>query len=513
MPAAPASDPLKDLELLVQSRYGVIYLDTVEEDRAAVLLEHLADRLKLAFFTWSCTKGLCRKGAAAEQAVPAQGGPGIDAVYGSTAPGAALQFVEQTHCPAIYHFAGLGQFLDDKIVAARLKDAAEQFSGTAGAVVITGTGVALPESVAALSAVLKLAPPGEEDYRSLAQRILRDLNARAKISVTLSAEDFERLLSNLRGLTLLEAEKILTKTVLEDGGLGSDGVRQVMQAKKAIVDREGLLEYYPVEENLSDIAGLAGLKDWLRKRKEIIAEPAKAASFGLTFPRGILLLGVQGCGKSLCAKAVAQEWALPLLKMDPSNLYNKYIGESERNFTRAVALASQMAPVVLWIDEIEKAFSQSGGEEDGGVSQRILGTFLSWLQDRNGDVFVTATANDISKLPPEFIRKGRFDEIFFVDLPDAAERKGIFEVHLKKRGRDPAGFDLAALVAASAGFSGAEIEQAVVSGLYTAFSQKAALSTPVLLSEIALTHPLYQTMREKIEDLRQWAKGRAVSAQ
>jgi SpoVK/Ycf46/Vps4 family AAA+-type ATPase len=221
---------------------------------------------------------------------------------------------------------------------------------------------------------------------------------------------------------------------------------------------------------------------------------------------------VQGCGKSLCAKAVAQEWRLPLLKLDPSSLYSKYVGESEQNFQRAMRLAERMAPVVLWIDEIEKAFAASGSDADGGASQRIFGTFLSWLQDRRGDVFVVATANDITRLPPEFVRKGRFDEIFFVDLPDAETRLALFRIHLKRRGNDPARFDLATAVIASEGFSGAEIEQAIVSALYAAFAAGSPLSTELLLAELTHTRPLSHTMAEKIDALREWARDRTVSA-
>ncbi|MEJ2184662.1 MAG: AAA family ATPase, partial [Gemmatimonadota bacterium] len=209
----------------------------------------------------------------------------------------------------------------------------------------------------------------------------------------------------MRGLTLMEAQKILTKAIIEDGKLGVKDLHAAIDAKKQVVEREGLLEYYPAEESMADIADLRGLKDWLGKRKQIIAQPEKAEQFGLEFPKGVLLVGVPGCGKSLSAKAVATEWNLPLLKLDPGTLYNKYIGESEKNFKRAVETAERMAPVVLWIDELEKAFAQ-GGTEDGGVSQRILGGFLSWLQDRKGDVFVVATANQVEKLPPEFLRKG-----------------------------------------------------------------------------------------------------------
>jgi SpoVK/Ycf46/Vps4 family AAA+-type ATPase len=226
----------------------------------------------------------------------------------------------------------------------------------------------------------------------------------------------------------------------------------------------------------------------------------------------MLLLGVPGCGKSLCAKAVAREWGLPLLKLDPANLYDKYVGDSEKNFKRAMHTAERLAPIVLWIDELEKAFAGGSGEEDGGVSRRVFGTFLSWLQERKGDVFVVATSNDVAKLPPEFIRKGRFDEIFFVDLPKQDVRAEIFGIHLRKRKQDLSRFDPAALAAATEGFSGAEIEETVVAGLYTAFSGGSQLTTDVLLSEIRRTRPLSRTMSERLDALRQWARDRTVAA-
>jgi SpoVK/Ycf46/Vps4 family AAA+-type ATPase len=337
------------------------------------------------------------------------------------------------------------------------------------------------------------------------------LNRRGHVTVDQTPDETQRLLQNLRGLTLLEAEKVLTKAIIEDGQLSPDDIRKVVEAKKQLIEREGLLEYYPVEESLAEVADLATLKDWLRKRQVIVETPERASEFGLEFPRGVLLLGVPGCGKSLCAKAVAMEWGLPLLKLDPSNLYNKYIGESERNFKRAVAAAERMAPVILWIDELEKAFA-GAGDHDGGVTMRILGTFLSWLQDRRGDVFVVATANDVQRLPAEFLRKGRFDEIFFVDLPDDETRAKIFDIHLRKRGQEGVDFDLPNLAAVSDGFSGSEIEQVVVAGLYTAFSEKQTLSTDALLREVAATRPLSKMMAEKVAALRAWAEGRTVRA-
>jgi SpoVK/Ycf46/Vps4 family AAA+-type ATPase len=262
---------------------------------------------------------------------------------------------------------------------------------------------------------------------------------------------------------------------------------------------------------MAQVADLAGLKAWLAKRKNIIMEPQRAAEFGLSFPKGVLLVGVPGCGKSLCAKAVATEWGLPLLKLDSAALYNKYMGETEKNFRRAMHTAERIAPVILWIDELEKAFA-SGGTEDGGVSQRVLGTFLSWMQERDGDVFIVATANDVSRLPAEFLRKGRFDEIFFVDLPDAEARRAIFDIHLRKRGKDPASLPLDELVHATDQFSGAEIEQVIVAALYTAFAEQKSLDGVLVLTEIGATRPLSQTMAERVTALREWARERTVGA-
>ena len=299
---------------------------------------------------------------------------------------------------------------------------------------------------------------------------------------------------------------------MDDGYLRAADVEHALQAKRKMVQQDGLLEYWPAEQGMADVAGLSGLKSWLAKRRNIVADPLRATEFGLSFPKGVLLLGVPGCGKSLCAKAVAHEWGLPLLKLDPANLYDKYIGDSEKNFKRAMQTAERLAPIVLWIDELEKAFAGGSGEEDGGVSRRVFGAFLSWLQERRGDVFVVATSNDVAKLPPEFIRKGRFDEVFFVDLPSPDARCAIFTIHLCKRRQDPTSFDLARLAKASEGFSGAEMEQAIIAGLYTAFSAGTRLSTETLLAELASTRPLSRTMRERLDDLRGWAAARTVNA-
>ncbi len=295
-------------------------------------------------------------------------------------------------------------------------------------------------------------------------------------------------------------------------GLLGDMSGEVLEAKRGALRQEGVLEYISVDASFADVAGLARLKEWLRKRRDALTQEGQ--KFGLEPPKGILITGVQGCGKSLAAKAVAGEWGLELAKLDAGALYDKYVGESEKRLRRALEVAGKLAPVVLWIDEIEKGFAATGAsaDVDAGLSQRILATFLTWLQDRQSGVFVTATSNNLNILPPELLRKGRFDEIFFVDLPGAEARDELLRIHLNKRGRDPGAFDLKALSAASDGFSGAEIEQAIVAGLYTAFSKKDQLSTEILLGEMQGTRPISVTRQEDITALRAWARSRAVAA-
>ncbi|HKK27224.1 MAG TPA: AAA family ATPase [Gemmatimonadota bacterium] len=491
-------DPLDDLELLLRARYGLVVLATDEEDRAGTLLRHLADALDLPLFTWTRTKGLRREGA-------------DGAVYGSTDPGKALAHVEAADFAAVYHFRGLGPYLADDVVGRRLEDAVRPYTETDGAVVLTGADLELPPRLEAMAARVRLPPPDVREFSELLDRLVEDMRERGRVQVDLGPADRRRLLERLGGLTLLEAEKVLTRAIVEDGRLGPEDVDQVVRAKRELVERDGLLQFRPSGGGMDDVADLASLRAWLEERRAFFEDPARAREFGLPAPRGILLLGVPGCGKSLSARAVAGAWDLPLLKLDPSRLYNKYVGETERNLRRATETASRLAPVVLWIDEIEKAFA-SAGEGDGGVSMRVLGTFLSWMQDREGDVFVVATANDVSRLPPELLRKGRFDEIFFVDLPDRDAREAILALHLRRRDRDPARFDLEELAAASEGFSGAELEGAVVAGLYASFSSGDELTTETIVREMRRTRPLSRVMAERVASLRSWASGRTVAA-
>ncbi|MGI9626167.1 MAG: AAA family ATPase [Longimicrobiales bacterium] len=493
------ADPIKDLELLIRSRYGLIQVASDDEGRVVALLHHVADRLDIPYFSWSRLTGLQRAGQ-----------PG--GVYGTEKLETALSHIYSSRTPALYHFHDLhGDFTDDRAQTERMKAATEALSKHSGAVVCSGTEGSLPTALERISADLQLPGPTPDEFRALVSQILRDLNERDPVRVNLSNEELTTLINHLSGLTLFEAEKILTKAIIEDGGLTAADIQHVVDAKRAVIEKEGLLEYYPVDLNVDQIADLTGFKSWLAKRTAVVTNPQKAEEYGLAFPRGVLLVGVPGCGKSLSAKAVAAEWKLPLLRLDPSNLYNKFIGESERNFKRAMTASERMAPVVLWIDEVEKAFA-TGGSEDGGVSQRILGTFLNWMQERRGDVFVVATANDIQRLPPEFLRKGRFDEIFYVDLPDGMTRIDILRIHIQSRGANPDEFNLEELAVATAGFSGSEIEQAIVSALYTAFADGNELNEALLMAEIGSTRPLSVTMAERVEDIRSWAKERAVPA-
>jgi MoxR-like ATPase len=491
-------DPLHDLEVLIRSRYGALLIDTAEEDRATALVESAAWRLQMALFVWRRATGLTRAGAP-------------DAIHGTQDPRVALGHVISSELSALYLFHGLGPELEKPDVADLVREAAQRLAGRSGAIVLTGADVELPEALRSLVGPLRIPAPAREEYRSVLDRVVRDVSSRMRIDVSLTPADEDRLLAGLKGLALAESEKLLTRMIVEDGRLDADDLDRVAAAKRDLIERDGLLEFCPTAQSLDEIADFVRLKDWLHKRRLFVDDPQRATQFGLEFPRGVLLVGVPGCGKSLCAKAVAAAWALPLVRLDPGALYDKYMGGTEQNFRKAIGAADRLAPLVLWIDEIEKAFA-TGGEDDGGTSRRVLGAFLSWLQERRGDVFVVATANDVERLPAELLRKGRFDEMFFVDLPDEAARAAIFSIHLSRRAQVPDRFDLGRLASESEGYSGAELEQVVVSALYTAFAANAPLTDALLLDELKQMPPIASTARERIAQVRAWAEGRTVPA-
>ena len=496
-------DPVRELVILIRSRHSLVTMAPGDRSRSLEIVSAAAVELGVAVFTWSATKGL-RRTQSGSMADPSS-------VYATTDSSSAFAHIEASALPAIYVFEGVAESLAEPLRAQRLTDALATLAKRDGAIVLLDEVDALPSAFRAGAATIALPLPTPAEYHALIQRVLAELRMRMRVTAELEPADVQRMLDALRGLPLRDAEKVITRAIVEDGRLAPDDIVSVKTVKHATIKAAGLLEFAPVDVVLDDIADLESLKAWLGQRRAVVADPVRAAEAGLPFPRGMLLVGVPGCGKSMCAKAVAADWGLPLLKLDTSGIYDKYVGESEKRFLAAIKSAEDAGPCVLWIDEIEKAFA-SGGDSDGGVSTRILGTFLSWLQERRGDVFVVATANDIERLPAELIRKGRFDEIFFVDLPDADARSSIFDLTLAKRRLDAQRFDTATLAAATDGFSGAEIEQVVVSALYGTFARHSQLSMTDIIAEISRTRPLSSTMHERIDGLREWARERTVPA-
>jgi SpoVK/Ycf46/Vps4 family AAA+-type ATPase len=489
---------IRDLELLVVSHTPIIAIESPEEERVAAHVEALAARQELPWFQWTTSTGLVRSGSA-------------DPMYETEKPLQALKIAREMRTEALYLFHDLQKYFEDPQVLRLLRDIGQSFTEDRRTLILCAPELSLPSDLQACSALIQLELPGTEDLKELTVKTLRSLGAPSRIKVDLTLPEVNQLVQSLRGLTLREAQRVLMRAALDDLRLNKEDFKHILERKKTLIAKDGVVELYPQEATLQQVGGLENLKEWLRQRGAAFSPDA--GRYGLEPPRGLLLLGVQGCGKSLCAKAIAAEWGLALLKLDAGALYDKYVGESEKNLRKVMRTAEAMAPCVLWIDEIEKGMSgREGSASDGGLSRRLFGAFISWLQERKDPVFVVATANDIEALPPELLRKGRFDEIFFVDLPGDAARRAIFAVHLAKRRQDPAAFSLGELSAAADGFSGAEIEAAIVSALYAAFAEKKPLGTAHVLAALRSTVPLSRTCREAIEGLRSWARGRAVPA-
>lgn len=392
-----------------------------------------------------------------------------------------------------------------------LRDMIDKFDKTGSTLVLIDSSDKLPDVIKSYARSFEISFPDEKELMEIIRATLLRVHRKKPIEVGITRKGLDVFVRNLRGLTRRQAERIIIDAIADDRRFNDDVINAVIAGKRRMIQSTGLLEYVQTPLDLSEIGGMKRLKRWLGMRKDAFTSTAK--EFGLKVPRGVLMLGVQGAGKSLCAKAIATAWQQPLLRMDPGALYASYIGESERNLRDALKQTEMMSPVILWIDEIEKAFASAASRSvDGGLSQRMFGTLLTWLQEREAPVFVVATANDIEALPPELLRKGRFDEIFFVDLPSLETRKEIFIIHLKKCEREPAKFDLDRLAEASEGYSGSEIEQAIISALHEAFANKVELDTDLVLSAIQQSPPLTITMAEKVQALLEWSKGRCVPA-
>ncbi len=487
------------LELLIRARYALIYLVTWEEQRVHEMLEELARAQGKQLIEWSIHRGLRH---ASGRAAP------LEAIVD---PVKAIDAIGKLAEPSLVVLKDFHPFLDEPKVVRAVRELGDLLKGSFSTVVFLSPTLKIPVELEKDISVLDVPLPGFNDLRLLLREIIQVVRANHRATIELTNEDAEALIRAAQGLTLTEAENAFAKAIANDGKLNADDINLVLDEKKQILRKSGLIEYISTDETMGSVGGLEYLKAWLDRRNGAFSDEAR--KFGLPQPKGLLLLGVQGCGKSLTAKAIASRWRLPLVRLDMGRIFAGFIGSSEENVRKAIRIAEGVAPCVLWIDEIEKGLSgTSGGESDGGTTARVFGALLTWMQEKTAPVFIVATANRITDLPPELLRKGRFDEIFFIDLPSLRERADIFAIHLRRRGRDVRDFDISELAHEAAGFSGAEIEQAVVAGLYQAFETRGALTQAHVLAALAETRPLSATMREDIARLREWAQTRTRAA-
>jgi MoxR-like ATPase len=498
-------DDQRRFERLLRAGHRCLRIVTHEEAEAMRLVRDAAMGLGLRLLTWTAVRGVG------------------DGLVGGSAPvpetenaAAGLHWLARTDAPAIIATLDLAAHLrDDRALRAwrellvRLEDLAD--AGMAVHLVMVDCQEAAPPVVAAAATRFDLSPPAPDELERIVREVLRAMHRRRPVRIGLTRAGLDTIIRNLRGLSRRQARLVVADAVADDQALDLSDLNRILAAKRRMLAHDGLLEYIEAPVSLDQVGGLRRLKSWLARRGG--AGEARAERLDLPPPRGVLLLGVQGSGKSLCAKAIATAWGRPLLRMDAGALYDRYIGESERRLRDALRQAEAMAPIILWIDEIEKAFASAASHStDGGLSKRMFATLLTWMQEHREEVFLVATANDIEALPPELLRKGRFDEIFFVDLPGPEARRAILDIHLRRRRLDPAALDLDALVAASDGHSGAEIEAAVVSALVDSFDRGSTPGTADLERALRDSPPLSVTMAESVEALRAWARGRCVQA-
>jgi len=491
-------DNRHDLNVILSSRVPIIIVETLDENR---FLEMLGDLVRGTFggrhqplFRWSVTEGLQRldveMGAQLHNAEPVN----------------VLKHIHAVDAPGIYVLLDFHPYLADPVNVRLLKDIAVDSTDGTRTVVLVSHELAMPPELERLAARFEMSLPNDNERAMIVARVVEEWNTANSGDVTVDPQAQQLLIKNLAGLTRADTERLAHGAIFMDGAISACDLPDVMKAKYELLNRHGVLSFEYETARFSDVGGLRNLKNWLEQRRSALSGEAP----GLESPKGVMLIGVQGCGKSLAAKAAAGVLGVPLLRFDFGALYNKFHGETERNLRESLQQAEVMSPCVLWIDEMEKGLATDSG--DSGLSRRVLGTFLTWMSEKKRSVFVVATANDISALPPELVRKGRFDEIFFVDLPTSRARAKILHIHLSNRGHDPKSFDLPALMQASDGFSGAEIEQGVVSAMFAANATGASLATDELLAEFERTRPLSVVMREKIDALRRWANERTVPA-
>lgn len=489
---------LRDLEFLLDSRVAIIAIESHEELRVLDLMVRLGVARRRKVHSWSVIEGLRR--------IDMDEGPG-DRM--SATADSALQRVLDSQDAAIHVFCDLHPFLADNPRNVRLlKEIALRHDRVGHTVVLLSHAITVPPEVRRYSASMRLRLPDENEILGIVrEEALHWMHANPERKVRTDNRTLGALVTQLRGLSVGDVRRLARGVICDDGAITQDDLPALNRAKFDLLDMAGVVSFEYDTTSFAEVGGLSGLRHWLEQRRPHFLQ---AGSPVLDVPRGITLLGVQGCGKSLAAKAVAGLFGVPLLRLDIGALYNKFIGETERQLRETLALADMMSPCVLWIDEIEKGLNQDGDTD--GVGKRVLGTFLTWMAERKSRVFLVATSNDISSLPPELIRKGRMDEIFFVDLPGQGVRQEILAIHLRKRGHDPAGFDLASVSEVTEGFSGSELEQVVVAALYAASAERVTPDTLHLQAQVTATVPLSVLMAEQIQALREWARDRTVKA-
>ncbi len=485
---------LHDLDLLLRSRTPIIVIESLEEPRIIQLFTRLALRLGVSGYQWTVTDGLRRLetdfGALDETSEPIQ----------------VLKHIKALSHGGLFLLLDFHPYLTEPLNVRLLKEIAHGYDAVPRTLVLISHALETPPELHHLTASFDLHLPDRAGLAALIKEEAKKWEAHNRRPVRASREAVGQLANNLLGMTASDARRLIRDAIQRDGAITRDDIPEVMKAKFQLMSGDGVIGFELDTARFSDVAGLKQLKQWLEQRTAAFS----GRSSSLDRPKGIMLLGVQGCGKSLAAKAVAGMFGVPLLRLDFGVLYNKYIGETEKNLRQALKTAEIMTPCVLWMDEIEKGIGE--GNSDDGVSRRLLGTLLTWMAEHKSGVFIVATANDIERLPPELLRKGRLDEIFFVDLPDEENRGDIFSIHLRSRNLAPSGFNLEQLAEASDGFTGAGIEQVVVAALYAARAQGATLDDRHLLEELERTQPLSVVMAEQIQYLRDWARERTVPA-
>ena len=485
----------RDLQLLLQGKSSLVIVETFDESKALELLIAFFRSDPAPLYQWTLTEGIRRTGLSI--VAPEEESPTAELEK-------ALLHIKSQSTASVYVLCDAHHFIDEPKVIRLIKDIL--FSPfPAHKLILLSHAITLPAELSRHAVTIPVAVPNDDEIMHLIREeaeVWAQANGRARIKVDKSALD--ALVNSLRGLPHMDVRRLVHGAIADDGAITPNDVPNVNKAKFELMDMEGVLHFEYNTAKLSEVAGLKQFKKWLNERREAFFKAEN------DIPKGVLLLGVQGGGKSLAAKAVAGVWGVPLLRLDMGQLFNKYIGETERNLRQALALADTLSPCVLWVDELEKGLAESNAE--GGLSKRILGTLLTWMSERQSRVFIVATSNNIQQLPAELLRKGRFDEIFFVDLPNKSTRMHIFKIHLQKRQLKPEEYDLNALADSSEGFTGAEIEQAVVSAVYSASARKRPTDTAMIVSALRNTRPLSVVMAEPMNALRQWADERAVSA-